>query len=296
MIFLVDASVYLFRAHHSMLPGMTDREGRPVHVVFGFARFIGDLIERVRPRWIGVAFDQRTPEAWRSRIYPPYKANREPTPAHLAEQFVRCRELCAHLGLATFVSSEFEADDLIGTLSARMRAAGVRSAIISRDKDLAQLVRDGDLLWDFGARAQLGYHDIERHFGVRPEHFADWLALTGDAVDNIPGVPGIGPRTAAELMKAFGSVDALYADLGRVARLKLRGAGSLGQRLGAHRDAVYLSRQLTSIRCDLPLEASADALRRRAPQRDALGALYDRMGFGPLLRQQAARIAQLEAA
>ena len=102
-------------------------------------------------------------------------------------QFERCRELCRHLGLAVFVDPQYEADDLIGTLAACMRAAGMRSAFITRDKDLAQLMRDGDLFWDFGAREQFGYHDIERHFGVRPERFADYLALTGDDVDNIPG-------------------------------------------------------------------------------------------------------------
>ncbi|MBV8496780.1 MAG: exodeoxyribonuclease IX, partial [Gammaproteobacteria bacterium] len=160
-------------------------------------------------------------------------------------------------------------------------------------KDLAQLVRDGDLFWDFGAREQYGYHDIERRFGVSPERFADYLALTGDEVDNIPGVPGIGHHTAAALMKAFGSLDELYADLGRVAQLKLRGAASLAGRLAAHRESAYLARSLTRIACDLRLGATAEALRRRAPDLPALGTLYDRLGFGPYLRRQGQRLAQL---
>ena len=293
MIFLVDASVYVFRAWHSMLPDMRDRDGHPVHAVFGFARFLGDLIERVRPTHIAVAFDQRRSGSYRSRIYPAYKANRERAPEALVRQFGECRELCRRLGLAVFVDPDYEADDIIGTLAQQMRAQGVRSAFITRDKDLAQLMRDGDLFWDFGARAQFGYHDIERHFGVCPERFADYLALTGDESDNIPGVPGIGHRTAASLMKAFSSLDELYADLERVACLKLRGAGTLGARLSEHRESVYLARRLTRIACDLKLEPGPAGLRRGLPDLPALGELYDRLGFGPFLRRQGERLAQL---
>ena len=293
MIFLVDASVYVFRAYHSVLPDMRDRDGNPAHAVFGFARFLGDLIERVRPAYLAVAFDARRPASYRNRIYLPYKANRERAPADLVSQLECCRELCQHLGAAMFVDGEYEADDLIGTLASLMRAQGVRAAFITRDKDLAQLMRDGDLLWDFGARGQFGYHDIERHFGVAPECFADYLALTGDTSDNIPGVPGIGHRTAASLMKAFGSLDALYADLAGVARLPLRGAATLGARLAAHKDSVYLARRLTHIACDLSLGVNAGALRRRPPDLPALAALYDRLGFGPFLRRQGERLAGL---
>jgi len=291
LIFLIDASVYVFRAYHSQLPDMVDVEGNPVHAVFGFARFLGDLIERIRPRYIAVAFDQRLRTSYRNRIYPAYKANREPTPAGLPRQFEYCRELCRHLGLAAFVDPEFEADDIIGTLSCVMRAAGVRSAFITRDKDLAQLVRDGDLLWDFGARTQLGYRDVERYFGVAPEAFADFLALTGDASDNIPGVPGIGPKIAATLMRKFGSLDELYANMSRVAALGLRGGSALGERLAAHRESVLLARRLTRIVCDMPLAVSAPDLRPRTPDLEALGAFYDRLRFGPLLRRQGERLA-----
>ena len=291
MIFLVDASVYVFRAYHSQLPDMVDGDGNPVHAVYGFARFLGDLIERIRPRYIGVAFDKRLTTSYRNRIYPAYKANREPAPAGLPRQFEYCRELCRHLGVPAFVDPEFEADDIIGTLSCLMRAQGVRSAFITRDKDLAQLVRDGDLLWDFGARTQLGYRDVERRFGAAPERFADFLALVGDSCDNIPGVPGIGPKIAATLMRKFGSLDELYANIGRVAALGLRGGSALGERLAAHRDSVFLARRLTRIVCDMPLGVSASDLRPRTPDLASLGALYDQLGFGPLLRRQGERLA-----
>jgi 5'-3' exonuclease len=296
LIFLVDASVYVFRAYHSQLPDMVDGDGNPVHAVFGFARFLGDLMERIRPRYIGVAFDRRLATSYRNRIYPAYKANREPTPAGLPRQFEYCRELCGHLGVRAFVDPEFEADDIIGTLSCVMRAAGIRSAFITRDKDLAQLVRDGDLLWDFGARTQLGYRDVAHHFGAAPESFADFLALVGDASDNIPGVPGIGPKIAATLMRKFGSLDELYANIGRLSVLGLRGGSTLGERLNAHRESVFLARRLTRIVCDMPLGVSAADLRPRTPDLASLGALYDRLGFGPLLRRQGERLAQQQGA
>jgi 5'-3' exonuclease len=293
LIYLVDASVYVFRAYHSMLPGMHDRDGNPVHAVFGFARFLGDLIERVRPRYIAVAFDQRLATSYRNTIYPAYKANREPAPVDLVVQFQHCRELCRRLGIAAFVSPEYEADDIIGTLGCLMREEGVRSAYITRDKDLSQLVRNGDIYWDFGFRDPFGYFDIERYFGVRPERFADYLALTGDEVDNIPGVPGIGHKTAASLMKAFDSLDHLYSDLGRVAGLKLRGARTLSERLAEHRESVFLARKLTRITCDMKLGVEMEGLRRRLPDAPALAELYDRLGFGPLLRRQGERLAQI---
>jgi 5'-3' exonuclease len=296
LIFLVDASVYVFRAYHSQLPDMVDGDGDPVHAVFGFARFLGDLLERTRPRYIGVAFDRRRPTSYRNRIYPAYKANREPAPACLAKQFEYCRELCRHLGLQAFVDPEFEADDIIGTLSCVMRTQGIRSAFITRDKDLAQLMRDGDLLWDFGARTQLGYRDIESHFGAAPEAFADWLALVGDTSDNIPGVPGVGPKIAATLMRKFGSLDELYANIGRVAALGLRGGSALGARLAAHRESAFLARRLTRIVCDMPLGVCAADLRPAAPDLASLAALYDRLGFGPLLRRQGERLAQQQCA
>ncbi len=295
MLYLIDASVYVFRAYHSSLPEMLDAERRPVHAVFGFGRFLGDLLERTRPQFVAVAFDRRLATSYRNEIYPPYKANREPAPPDLAVQFDYCRELCACLGLAVFIDSHYEADDVIGTLAGQMRRHGVRSAFITRDKDLAQLVREGDLYWDFGARGQLGYRDVERHFGVAPERFADYLALTGDASDNIPGVPGVGPKTAAALMRAFGSIDELYAGLGRVSALGLRGGRELRERLREHRDAVYLARRLTRIVCDMPLEATPAQLRPRVPDLGALAILYDRLGFGPLLRRQGERWAALAA-
>jgi DNA polymerase I len=297
VIYLVDASVYVFRAYYSMPPDMTDQDGHPAHALFGFARFLGDLIERAKPAYLGVAFDESLTTSFRNRLYPAYKANREPAPADLKRQFERCREFCRLVGAADFSSPEYEADDIIGTLHARFREHGLRSTVVTRDKDLAQLIREGDIYWNYTDNLQLRHGDIEEHFGVVPERFADYLALTGDSVDNIQGVPGVGPKTACVLMREFASLEELYDNLDAVAALPIRGAAKLGERLATHREAAFLARQLTEIVRDMPLENCGRAdLQRRAPDVAALGAFFDRHNFGPMLRRQAERLAALPRA
>jgi DNA polymerase-1 len=293
VVYYVDASYFVFRAYHSMPPDMVDGEGNATHALYGFARFLSDLLEQVRPERIGVAFDLsvRSETSFRSGIYPAYKANRDAPPADLERQFELCRQFCRHMGLAEFASAEYEADDIIGTLAARSRAAGLRNVLVTRDKDLSQLIREGDVFWDYSGNTRYHYHDIGPRFGATPELIADFLALTGDSVDNIPGVPGVGKKTAAELFAVFGSLDELYANLERVPLLKLRGAAAVAARLHAHKEAAYLARRLTGIVCDIPLEATLDDLKPRPPDSGGLDFFFDTHGFGSILRQQARRIA-----
>jgi 5'-3' exonuclease len=292
-VHLVDASFFIFRAFYSIPDHMIDPGGQPVNAVYGFARFISDLLERERPTHVAVAFDESLVSSFRNRLYPPYKANREPAPPALKEQFTRCRELCSCLGLATFSSSEYEADDIIGTISVRMRTAGFASTIITRDKDLAQLVQVNDEFWDYMADERIAYADIADRFGVRPERMADYLALTGDPVDNIPGVPGIGKKTAAALLTRFDSLDHIYEDLSLVDSVAVRGARSLGAKLAEHRDTAYLARELTRIACDIPLLVSESRLRCQPVMLENLNYFYDQAGFGPMLRYQAERISKV---
>ena len=276
---------------------MTDADGNATHALYGFARFLSDLLESVRPERIGIAFDAclRSETSFRNGIYPAYKANREAPPADLKRQFELCREFCRHMGLKEFASVEYEADDIIGTLVAHARKAGLRSVLVTRDKDLSQLIRDGDIFWDYSGNTRYHYHDIGARFGVIPELMADFLALTGDAVDNIPGVPGIGKKTAAELFAIFGSLDELYANLERVPALKMRGATGVAARLLLHKEAAYLARRLTGIVCDVPLEFTLDELKPRPPDTAGLNAFFDAHGFGNILRGQARRIAGMRA-
>jgi 5'-3' exonuclease len=297
MIYLIDASVYVFRAYYALPSEMVDRDGNPANAVFGFARMLCDLVERARPEYIAVGFDHHLAGGcFRSRIYPAYKANRAPAPPGLPMQFERCFEFAGLLGLAAIGSPDYEADDILGTLAWRMRSGGIRATFLTRDKDFTQLVREGDVLWDYGSRDPQSYADVARRFGVAPERFADYLALTGDAVDNIPGVPGIGPKTAAILMKEFATLDELYGSLERLEALPLRSPAIVRSRLVEYRDAAFLARRLTAIACDMPLAIGADALRRRAPDGAGLERFFDAQGFGPLLRRQVERLAGLAPA
>jgi len=290
-LYLVDASYFIFRAYYSMPPEMADPDGRPVNALYGFARFLCDLVEQERPRHIAVAFDESLSSSFRNRLYPAYKANRDPAPPELKEQFSRCRELCTHLGIRDYGSAEYEADDIIGTLATRFRAKGYRSIVVTRDKDLAQLIRQGDCFWDYTAGERLGYHDIPSRFGVMPERVPDYLALTGDAVDNIPGVPGIGKKTAGALLTEFSSLEDLYGNIERIASVKLRGAASVSAKLIEHRDVAFLARELTRIACDMPMDAQPSDVIRRPPDLNAVDGFFDRAGFGAMLRRQAQRIA-----
>lgn len=294
MLYLIDASVFVFRAYHSVPIALADPDGNPVNALHGFARFLGDLIERVRPQYIAVAFDATLVGSFRNRLFPAYKANREPAPLDLKRQFVLCRHLCEALGVSSFGSNEYEADDIVGTLATRMRAAGQSVTVVTRDKDLAQLIRPGDEYWDYIGEKRFSYEQIPERFGVLPERMACFLALTGDVVDNIPGVPGVGRKTASLLLRHFESLVHLYDDLERVLKLKqVRNSGFVVAQLRDHRASAFLARQLTEIACDMPIDVDLQRLARRAPDLDALSDFYDSVGFGRLLRNQAERIVAL---
>lgn len=291
MIHLIDASIYVFRAWFSIPEDMTDPEGRPVNAAYGYARFLGDLLERERPDRLAAAFDESLTKSFRTRIYPAYKANRESSPPELKRQFAICRELTELLGVAQFAHPEYEADDIIGTLCEHMRQKNIGSVIISRDKDLAQLLREGDQFWNTIDGHRHAYDDVAAKFGAQPERMADYQALVGDKVDNIEGVPGVGAKTAGALMEAFGSLEEIFDKLDAVAELPIRGAASLGGKLEAHKEKAFLARRLTRIAVDMPLEYDDSTLMPQVPRLDELLDLYDRLGFGDGLRWQAKRLA-----
>jgi 5'-3' exonuclease len=284
--------VYIFRAWFSIPDSMTGPHGNPVNALYGYTRFLGDFLEKSLPAHVAVAFDESLTSSYRNEIYPDYKANREPAPEDLKRQFAACREITEALGVPQFSSSRFEADDLIGSLAAFMRGHGMPAVVVSRDKDLAQVIREGDEYWDYAGDRRIAYEDIEAEFGVRPERMADFLALTGDKVDNIPGVPGVGKKTASVLLHHFSSIDEIYARLEDVASLKLRGAKGLAARLDEHRDAAYLARELTRIPDDIDLGIEEHDLRRSPPDLARLDTLFDEHGIGRSAREQAARIAR----
>lgn len=286
-LYLVDASLYVFRAWHSMpADQFRDADGWPTNAVHGFARFLLELLERERPRHIAVAFDEALDSCFRNALYPAYKANREPAPEELRRQFAHCKALCTALGLAVLAHAEYEADDLIGSAARAARGHGHRAVIVSADKDLSQLLGGDDEQWDFARGQRWGVGGVRARHGVDAHQIADYLALAGDAVDNIPGVPGIGRKTAAVLLAHFGSLDALLERVDEVPFLRFRGAAQAAARLREHRDQALLCRLLATIALDAPLCPAAPAYARHDPDPDRLPALCEALRFGPLTRRR----------
>ena len=250
-------------------------------------------MERVTPEYVAVLFDESLSKSFRTEIYPDYKANRDPAPPELKRQFQQCRRYVRALGVMECASPTYEADDLIGTLVTHGRRKGRPSTIVSRDKDLTQLLSKEDVFWDFAGKGKLVYEEIPESFGVWPEQIADFLALAGDAVDNIKGVPGVGKKTATVLLQHFGSLDKIYDNLDKVHEVNVRGAKTLGNKLESHREDAILARRLTGIACDAPIDDVETAMQPSAPKLGEINALFDEAGIGTALRRQAERVSDI---
>ena len=279
-VYLVDASPYVFRAHFSLPDSLRSPDGARAGAVYGFGSFLLKLIAADRPSHLGIAFDRDlTGSFFRNQLYPDYKAQRDAPPAELVAQLADCEAMAAALGAATFIHDRYEADDLIAALCRQLTAAGHAVVVVTSDKDLAQLVTDRVTLYDFGKGLRLGSAEVEATFGVRPDQVADLLALAGDPVDNIPGIPGIGRKTAAEMLAAFGSLDGIYASLEELRTSRLRAAKSLYSKLREGRDLAFLSRRLATLAVDAPVRAELARLAYRGPDAEAAAALFARLGF-----------------
>jgi 5'-3' exonuclease len=285
-VYLVDASIYIFRAWFSISDEFANSAGEPTNAVYGFTGFLCSLLEQTNAEHIGVAFDESLSESYRNEIYPEYKANREPAPEELKRQFKWAREVAESMGLSCFADQRFEADDLIGTLARHWRDRGHPVCIISSDKDLTQLVEKNDSWWDFTRNQKLSHAKIKDKFGVFPEQIADFLALTGDAVDNIPGVPGIGPKSAAALLNHFGDLAAIWDRINEIQHLSFRGAKSLHKKLDEHRDTAELARRLTIIETQVPSALENPGVSRSEIDEARLNRLFDEMAFGGMLRRR----------
>ncbi|MDH3527506.1 MAG: exodeoxyribonuclease IX [Gammaproteobacteria bacterium] len=289
-VYLIDASIYIFRAWFSLPDSLTNAEGNPINALHGFADFLGGFLDEARPEHVAVVFDESLTSSFRNQIFPAYKANRELPPAELKQQFNYCRTLVNTLGLADFSSNCYEADDLIGTIAARLRRQDFSMVILSADKDLAQLIEEGDMLWDYARKRRHRYADIPQWLGVQAHQVADWLALAGDSVDNIPGVPGIGAKTATALLTHFESLENLYDRLDEVSNLKLRGAARIQGLLRKHEENARLARQLTGVAIDPDLQVGASDVERRAVSSADVTAVCDELGLGRMTQARLARV------
>lgn len=276
---LVDASPYIFRAFFSLPSSLTDPDGRPINAVRGFVDMLARFIREERPEFLLVAFDGSLTTSFRNDVYPDYKANRDLPDEDLVAQLDRCQEVAAAMGAFCCIDDRYEADDLVATAKARFAPAVNETVVVTADKDLAQLVDERTWFLDFARGTRLGRADVVERFGVRPEQIRDLLGLAGDSVDNIPGVRGVGPKTAVALLQAFEDLEELYGDLDRVAELTIRGARTLGKKLAEHREAAFLSRDLATCATDAPLDATLDRLAYRGADPGILGPLLDRFGL-----------------
>ena len=279
-VYLVDASPYIFRAFFSVPPSVKTPDGKPKNALHGFSGFLLKLIADEEVRHMALTFDRSLNTSFRNEIYPDYKAQRELPPPELEAQLRWCESLGTALGIATFAHDRFEADDLIATLCGPLEASGAEVVIVTSDKDLAQLVGPRVSLFDFAKGDRYGTEEVEAKFGVRPGQIADYLALAGDSVDNIPGVAGVGKKTAVSLLQAFDDLDAIYEDLDRVAELAIRGARSLAKKLEDQREQAFLSKRLAVVATDAPVEAGVDQLKIQGPDENVLDPLADALGMG----------------
>ncbi len=269
-VILVDGSNYLFRAFHA-LPPLETTDGRPTGALRGIVAMLRKLAADYPESPIAVVFDPKG-KTFRDDLYPEYKANRPPMPHELREQIAPVHDFVRAMGMPLLIVPEVEADDVIGTLARQASAAGRETLICTSDKDMAQLVSPHVSLLDTMKGQQLDREGVVQKHGVPPELIVDYLALMGDKVDNIPGVPNVGPKTAAKWLNQFGSLDELMARADEV-------KGKVGENLRNSLDGLPLSRTLTTIKCDVELELGIADLCPPEPDNDTLLALFETFEF-----------------
>jgi DNA polymerase I len=275
VVYVVDLSSYVLRAYHAIAP-LSSPSGEPTGAVHGMVNMLEKMLRERSPQLMAVALDAGR-ETFRKQIYPEYKANRPPAPDDLRSQLQRCEQIVLGFHAAIYKQDGVEADDLIATVVRRARELKLKVVILAADKDLMPLVGDDVMLWDTMRDRVFGAPEVEERFGVRVDQVQDLLALMGDTSDNIPGVPSVGPKTAMELLKAYGTLGGIYENLDKIAKKGLL------QKLTEHREQAFLSQRLVALKDDCPIEVTADTLRYRGRDVDKLRALYSELGFTRML-------------
>jgi len=292
-LFLIDGSAYIFRAYHALPPLTRKSDGLPIGAVSGFCNMLSKLVEDVRDAgevdYFAVIFDAAR-KTFRNDIYPEYKAHRPPAPEDLVPQFPLVKRASEAFNLATIEMPGYEADDIIASYARLAREAGMLVTIVSSDKDLMQLVGGGVGMHDPMKQRDIGPDQVLEKFGVGPDRVIDVQALCGDATDNVPGVPGIGIKTAALLINEYGDLDGVLERAGEIKQPKRR------QSLIEHADLARVSRQLVTLKVDVPLELPLDDLRMREPDVEVLLSFLAEMGLERLAGRVAQRLASSGAA
>lgn len=250
-LYLVDASIYIFRAYYSLPERWHSPEGYSQHAIYGYTSFLLDLLKALGEQdshALAVTFDESLGSCYRNQLYPAYKSSRELPDEGLEYQLKACREVTELLGIACFSGSKFEADDYIASLAAQGRTQGHSVTVVSRDKDLGQvLIEESDQLWDFAGGSKMNRHGFVEKFGVWPEQFADYLGLVGDSIDDIPGVPAVGAKTGVKLIQQFGNLETLASRTDQLDGLGIRGAARISKNLQENWQLALVSRQLARL-------------------------------------------------
>ena len=277
-LYLIDGFHTIFRAFYAIRE-LTNSKGEPTNAVFGFVQILRKILRDEKPDYIGVAWDVDDDTTLRKQKFADYKANRAPMPDELRPQIPKIQQVIEAFRIPRLELETFEADDVMGTLSKKASAAGVDVVLVTADKDMLQLVGDGVSLMHTGRNKLYDAKLVEEDFGVPPSQVADVLALMGDAVDNVPGVPGIGDKGAKSLIKEYGSVEQLLERASEISRKAYR------EGLIEHREQALLSKELTTIRTDMPIELHLDQLAVEPPDADALRKLYSDLEFKTLFEE-----------
>ena len=273
-LYLIDGTAYIYRAYHA-IRGLTNSKGLPTNAAFGFARILIKLLEDRSPEHVAMLFDAKGP-TFRHKIYKDYKANRPPMPKDLSIQIPHIKEITKGFNIPVMEMQGFEADDLIGALGRMAEEAGFFVVMVTGDKDFVQLVTDKAVIWDPMKEKTIDIKAVRESFGVEPGQMIDVMGLSGDTSDNIPGVPGIGPKTALTLIKTFGSMEQLYEQLDKITKKKQH------QNLVQYKEQAFLSKELVKINTRVPIAFNPQDFKLKEPDNARLASLFKMLEFRQL--------------
>jgi len=274
-VYLVDGSSYIHRAYHA-IRNLSNSKGLPTNAIFGFTKMLMKLVDEKSPDYVAVAFDVKGP-TFRHEISQDYKATRPPMPEDLAVQIPHIKEVAAGLNLKTLEQEGYEADDIIGTIAGLASNQGLNVVIVSGDKDFRQCISEHTVMWDPMNDRVVDYQKIRQDYGIEPEQIIEVMALSGDSVDNISGVPGVGEKTAIKLIQQFHSIENLFENTDKIAK------ASLKEKLEQSKEQTLLSKKLVTINNSVPMDITLDDLRLQSPRKEKLAQIFRELEFKSLI-------------
>lgn len=279
-VYLIDASIYIFKYYFSLPDNWWSEEDYPTAAVYGYTHWLFRFLNDTKAQYVAACFDESLETCFRNQLYPDYKSSRALPDEALAYQLQACKTITELLGIPVYASEEYEADDLLGTLAVRCRKKGMKINVLSRDKDLSQLIVNAhEYLWDYPDGLRLDLAGVKEKVGVSASLVADYLAIVGDVGDDIPGVPGVGPKSAAAVLNALGPWAAIKKNFDKVASLPVRGALTLASKLAEYEKQIDLALRLSTIVCAAPL-GRRYSVQRRVLQAQKLKYFGRYLGFG----------------